>query len=186
MTRVFSLMLCLAVVLAFSLYTPPVLAADGVGTVIEKQEPAWDFWALGRYGQFTARAGHVQGRTELGIEGSYLDSLEPDDIHAYAAGLYGLYVVNPNAAFPIRGWLPLEWDWLPETVPVEFYVGGKMDFEFANHKLMPAIVIGAKIATGTNLSIGAEYQRAFTDAVSKEFVPTDTDKVFLTLTWAIP
>lgn len=111
--------------------------------------------------QFGLRVGRLDDRLELGIEGLYRDDLAPDSSDAYAAGIYGLWSVNPDAAFPLRGWVPGAPEWMPESVPVELYLGVKCVIEFSDHELMPAFVLGGRVKTGVRGSIGVEYQRAF-------------------------
>jgi len=150
----------------------PALALDA---------PKISFWGLGNEDQFTGRIGRRQGRTELGFEATYLDKLPPTQSDAYAAGVYALYVVNPDAQFPIGGWLPGNWG-LPATIPITLYIGVKSDLEFHEHKLMPALLVGGRIATGTNMSLGIEYQHAFTQENWQKLSPVaDGDAFFLTL-----
>ena len=115
-------------------------------------------WGLMNPDQATARVGLTEALFEFGGQAKYLDNLPPGEIDAYAAGLYFTWIVNPDGQLPIRGWFPGNPDWLPETVPVAFYIGGSMDVEFHNHNLMPGLLAGARIKTGTHGSFGGELE----------------------------
>lgn len=121
-------------------------------------------WGLMNPDSVTARLGLTGGQFEAGISAGYMSDLRPDTVEAYRAGTYALWIVNPDAQFPIRGWMPGNPEWLPETIPVQFYIGGLLDFEFKDHKLMPALVGGAQVKTGTWGSIGVEAGRTFNAA----------------------
>ena len=125
--------------------------------------PAADFtaWSLMNSDVVTARFGLAEGNFEAGASLGYLDDLRPADVEAYRVGLYGLYTANPDGNLPVRSWIPGRPEWLPETVPVLFYVGGLLDLEFQDHKLMPALVGGAAIKTGTHGSLGVEFSQTF-------------------------
>lgn len=124
---------------------------------------AGDFtlWATMNDDLATFRAGYTEGHFEVGVSGGYMDELRPEDVDAYRAGIYGLWIVNPEAQFPVRGWFPGSPSWMPETIPVTFYVGGLLDMEFKDHKLMPALVGGAQVKTGVHGSLGAEFSQTF-------------------------
>ena len=62
-----------------------------------------------------------------GIIARYLDAAERPS-KDWAFGAYGKMIVSPDASVPVADWLPKFGTWinLPESVPVETYVIGKL------------------------------------------------------------
>jgi len=118
-------------------------------------------WGLMNPDVATARVGVTDGNWEGGFSAGYMDDLRMDDVEAYRAGVYGLWIINPNAQFPLRGIVPGAPEWIPETIPVKFYIGGLLDMEFRDHKLMPALVGGGMIDTKAIGSLGVEAGKTF-------------------------
>jgi len=154
-----------------------VLALAGTAWAQEPNDPGLAVWSLFNSDQFVLRAGWSEKHFEAGIEGIYRDDLAPDEAQAYAVGVYGLYLVNPDAQFPLRGWIPGNLQFLPEFLPISLYLGAKCDLEFQGHKLMPAFLLGGYVRTGAHGSVGVEWQHAFTNWENVAKV-TDSD-VFL-------
>jgi hypothetical protein len=123
---------------------------------------SWATWSLFNGDQYQHRVGWTQEHFEVGFEVGYRDDIALDDASAYTAGLYGLYIVNPEAQFPIRGWIPSDLAFLPEFIPISLYVGTKCDFAFEEHRLLPAFVLGGYVRTGAHGSVGVEWQHGFT------------------------
>lgn len=112
--RTWMLMAVVVMLLSFA----PVAAADGLSVSLLTDAST---------SRLEARVGLYETDVwEAGLTGTwYAEDSDPD----WGLGGYTKLIVDPNGSVPVANWLPKVGSWLklPETLPVETYLLGKID-----------------------------------------------------------
>ncbi len=130
-------------------------------TTVETGKLGWAITGLGSDENALVRVGLLGERTEVGLEGGWLDGLTPDSEEGWLGGFYGKYNLIDNAPLQIGTW-QIETDWyigvrggvlFPEGEGVDAYGGAMTGLAFGDD----------------TQQIGAEFQYDLTSKLWQQF-----------------